>query len=65
VPPKPEGMRKATYARLKQKIRQVQWDLQEAESEWYSQQWNKGVERALKRRNQGRNGAIARSDQGQ
>jgi hypothetical protein len=64
VPPKPEGMRKATYARLKQKIRQVQWDLQEAESEWYSQQWNKGVERALKRRNQGRNGAIARSDQG-
>ena len=60
VPHKPPGMRKATYARLKQKIKQVQWDLKDAESEWYSRQWDKGVERALKRRNQGRNGVIAR-----
>jgi hypothetical protein len=60
VPHKPEGMRKATYARLKQKIEQVQWELRKAESEWYSEQWDKGVERALKKRNQGRNGASAR-----
>jgi hypothetical protein len=33
VPRKPEGMRKATYARLKQKVKQAQWELQEAEAE--------------------------------
>jgi hypothetical protein len=60
VPRKPEGMRKTTYARLKEKFKQAQWELQDAESKWYSRQWDKGVERALKRRNQGRNGVIAR-----
>ena len=60
VPRKPEGMRKATCARLKQKIEQVQWELRKAASEWYSEQWDKDVKRALKKRNQGRNGAIAR-----
>jgi hypothetical protein len=60
VPRKPKRMRKATYAGLKQKIKQVQWDLRDAECEWYARQWDKGVERALKRRNQGRNVIIAR-----
>jgi hypothetical protein len=47
VPPKPPGMRKTTYARLKQKVKQAQWELQEAQSEWYSGRWNRAVERAL------------------
>jgi hypothetical protein len=53
VPRKPEGMRKASYARLKQKLKQAQWDLQEAQTEWYSRLWDKGVERALKRVHRG------------
>jgi hypothetical protein len=49
VPRKPPGMRKAAYARLKQRAKQAQWDLQEAQAEWSSRLWDKAVERALKR----------------
>jgi hypothetical protein len=36
VPEKPHRMRQTTYERLKEKAEEAQWELREAESEWYS-----------------------------
>jgi hypothetical protein len=48
LPRKPERMRKTTYARLKQKLKQAEWELHEAESEWYSRLERTAMQRALR-----------------